>query len=53
MLVLLVQRLSSNEYLIFSFETYVRHNILDQLEILNTEASYRMSTFETRTADLV
>lgn len=36
-----------------SFENYVRYKILNPLGIMNSEASYRMSTFDMRRSDLV
>ncbi|CAF4594395.1 unnamed protein product [Rotaria sp. Silwood1] len=45
---LIIERISN-----LSFENYVRYKILDPLNISNTEASYRMSTFAMRKTDLV
>lgn len=45
---LIIERISG-----VSFEQYVRDNILNQLDIPDTEASYRLSSFKMRKTDLV
>lgn len=45
---LIIERISN-----ISFEQYVRDNILNRLNISDTEASYRLSSFSTKQTDLV